>query len=207
MATPPLWLTWAKRLQTMAQTGLTYARDPYDIERYHEIADIALQMFADRSALDLAALEELFASERGHATPKVDVRAAVFRDDEVMLVRERSDGCWTLPGGWSDVGETASESAVRETREEAGYDVRVTRLLALYDKRVHPHPPQAFYVFKVIFEAVIVGGEPAASDETDAVAFFRADALPPLSLGRILPSQILRAFALHADSAAPADFD
>jgi len=207
MSVPPLWLPWAKRLQTMAQTGLTYARDPHDLERYREITEIALQIFAAGSASELGSVRALFAHERGHATPKVDVRVAVFRNDTVLMVRERQDGLWTLPGGWSDVGETAAESAVREVREESGYDVSVTRLLALYDKRMHPHPPQAFYVFKLIFEATIVGGEAQCSDETDGVAFFTADALPPLSLDRILPAQIARAFALHADPAAAADFD
>lgn len=203
----PPWLAWAKRLQTMSQTGLTYARDPYDVERYREMAAIALEMFAARSELDLPALRDLFALERGHATPKVDTRVAAFRDDTVLLVRERRDGRWTLPGGWADVGETASENAAREVLEESGFDVRITRLLALYDKRVHAHPPQAEYVYKLVFEATIVGGEPRTSDETDEIGFFRATALPPLSLPRILPSQIARAFELHADPAAPTEFD
>lgn len=191
----------------MSQTGLTYARDPYDVERYREIDAIALEMYAARSELDLPALRDLFAFERGHATPKIDTRVAAFRDDCVLLVRERIDGLWTLPGGWADVGETASENAAREVREESGFDVRITRLLALYDKRVHPHPPQAQYVYKLVFEATIVGGEPRTSDETDAVAFFRAAEVPPLSLARILPSQLARAFELHADPTAPTEFD
>jgi ADP-ribose pyrophosphatase YjhB (NUDIX family) len=207
MMNSPPWIAWAKRLQTMSQTGLTYARDPYDIERYREIAEISLEMFAAGSELELPVLRDLFAAERGHATPKVDVRVAAFRDETILLVRERSDGLWTLPGGWADVGESASEGATREVLEESGFEVRVTRLLALYDKRLHGHPPDAYYIYKIIFEATIVGGAARASDETDDVGFFSADSLPPLSLRRILPSQIARAFELHADPAAPAIFD
>lgn len=207
MMNSPAWITWAKRLQTMSQTGLTYARDPYDIERYREIAEIALEIFAAGSELEIPVLRGLFASERGHATPKVDVRVAAFRDETILLVRERSDGLWTLPGGWADVGESASEGAAREVLEESGFEVRITRLLALYDKRLHAHPPDAYYIYKVIFEATIVGGAARASDETDDARFFSADSLPPLSLRRILPSQIARAFELHADPAAAALFD
>jgi len=198
----------------MAQNGLTYSKDRYDIERYREIADIAFHMMAEGGGVPKNSVIDLFRFERGHATPKVDVRVAVFGSredrDKILLVRERGDGGWTLPGGWADVNETPSEAAVRECREESGYVVRVTRLLAAWDKRKHPHPPQAFFVCKLVFEAEIESMESAGGDgfETDGVAFFRRDSLPPLSLDRTVPSQIERLFELHEMGPnVPADFD
>lgn len=207
----PRWLDWAKELQAMAQTGLTYCRDPWDIERYQRIRAMAAQMLAGGAGLDAQRVLPWFAGESGHATPKLDVRTACFRDDgdgaRVLLVRERSDGRWTLPGGWVDVGESAAEAAVRETREEAGCTVRITRLLALYDNRRHPHPPSPWYIHKAIFLGELEDGTGDGGDgrETDARDFFAADALPPLSLGRILPQQLQRLFVLRAGGTT--DFD
>jgi ADP-ribose pyrophosphatase YjhB (NUDIX family) len=212
-AAQPKWLEWAKRLQTMAQNGLNYTQDRYDIGRYQEIAEIAIEMMALGSDTELSLVRDLFTYETGHATPKVDVRVAAFRDTAhgpmVLLVRERHDGTWTLPGGWADVGETPSEAARREVREESGFDVEITRLLAVYDKRMHPHPPQPYYIYKLFFEARIMGSSSDAGDgfETDAVGFFGPNALPPLSLDRTLPGQILRMLELHATPEAVADFD
>ncbi|HEY6290008.1 MAG TPA: NUDIX hydrolase [Terriglobia bacterium] len=213
ISTEPRWVEWAKRLQTMAQNGLNYAQDRYDIARYKEIGEIALAMMAAGSRTGLEEVRELFAHETGHATPKLDVRVAAFREEagpRILLVRERRDGLWTLPGGWADVGEGPSAAAAREVREESGFEVRITRLLALHDKRQHPHPPDAYYIYKLFFEAEIVGGHSAGGDgfETDAVDFFAAGALPPLSLNRALPEQVLRMFELHAAGpSTPADFD
>jgi ADP-ribose pyrophosphatase YjhB (NUDIX family) len=203
----PKWLQWAKALQTMAQTGLTYAKDPYDIARYVAIREIAFEMMATHADVDLAHVRDLFQYEYGHATPKVDVRAAVFRGNTILLVRERSDGCWTLPGGWADVGETPSEAVAREVFEESGYRVRVRRLLAVYDRDKQGHPPHPYHVYKVFFECDIVGGFPADSSETDGVGFFSEDALPPLSLTRVTPAQIQRLFEHHRDPTLMADFD
>ena len=210
----PAWLDWAKRLRTMAQTGLTYAHDPYDIERYKEITEIALGMMALGADAPIEQLRDLFAGETGHATPKVGVRTAVFRGGpekpEILMVRELSDGLWTLPGGWADVDESPREAAAREVLEETGYEVRITRLLALFDKRKHPHPPQPLHIWVLYFEGKIVGGGDSGGDgrETDAMGFFPRDALPPLSLRRALPSQIARLFALRdAGPGAPSYFD
>jgi ADP-ribose pyrophosphatase YjhB (NUDIX family) len=210
----PKWLDWAKRLQTMAQNGLHYAKDSYDTARYQEIAEIAGEMLAFGSDGDVEKVRELLANEKGHATPKVDVRVAAFRDGasgpEILLVREKGDGLWTLPGGWADVGETPSSAAAREVLEESGFEVRITRLLAVYDRNLRGHPPHAFHIYKIFFEGEIVGGHGAGSDglETDAVDFFAADAVPPLSLGRTVPEQVRRMFELHAAGpGTPADFD
>ena len=203
----PKWLEWAKSLQTMSQTGLTYAKDPYDIERYKIIRDMAAEMMATQTNADYAYIKDLFSREEGYATPKVDVRGATFRDDCVLLVKERSDGGWTLPGGWADVGEGPSEATVREVREESGYEVRVTRLLALYDKAKHDHPPSPYYTYNVYFDCELVGGTPRGSNETDGVDFFDVKKLPPLSLERITPAVIARLFELHQNPGLPTDFD
>jgi ADP-ribose pyrophosphatase YjhB (NUDIX family) len=203
----PQWLHWAKQLQTMAQTGLTYAKDPYDIARYKSISEMALEMMALGTPVPISHIRSLFEAERGYATPKVDVRAAVFKDNAILLVKERSDGGWTLPGGWADVGESASEGVVREVVEESGYQVRATRLLAVYDRDKHGHPPLEYYVYKMFFECEIVGGAAANSVETEDVNFFTQENLPPLSLTRVVPTQIHRLFELHNQPTAATDFD
>ncbi len=203
----PQWLRWAKTLQAMAQTGLTYAQDPYDIERYESIREMAFEMMAAHSHTDISVVRQLFQEEQGYATPKVDVRAATFKDNTILLVKERSDGGWTLPGGWADVGDSPSKAVAREVLEESGYHVRVTRLLAVYDRNKHGHPPHPHHVYKLFFQCEIEGGAPATSIETDDVAFFSVDALPPLSLTRVTPPQIDRLFTLYHQPAAPTDFD
>jgi ADP-ribose pyrophosphatase YjhB (NUDIX family) len=203
----PQWLQWAKSLQTMTQTGLTYSKDPYDIVRYEAIRDIAYEMMAANAHVDVEHIRQFFQEEQGHATPKVDVRAAIFKDDTILLVKERSDGGWTLPGGWADVGESASEAVAREVFEESGYRVRVTRLLAVYDRNKQGHPPYPYYVYKIYFSCEIVGGTPTPSSETSDIAFFTQDAIPPLSLPRVTPAQIERFFAMHQHPETAADFD
>ncbi len=128
----PRWLALAQRLQALAQSGLTYSENPFDIERYRAVQEVAAEMVADCAGADLQMVRELFAGQPGYATPKVDVRGVVFRDDSVLLVKERVDCRWTLPGGWADVNESPAEATVREVYEESGYRTRATKLLALY---------------------------------------------------------------------------
>jgi ADP-ribose pyrophosphatase YjhB (NUDIX family) len=149
----------------------------------------------------------LFATEEGYATPKVDVRGAVFRDDGILLVRERSDGLWTLPGGWADVGDTPAAAVEREIFEESGYTAKATRLVAVYDRDRQGHPPIPYAVYKLYFICELTGGAPATNHETDEVGFFREDTLPPLSLSRTLPHQIARLFAHYRNPHWPADFE
>jgi ADP-ribose pyrophosphatase YjhB (NUDIX family) len=205
----PPWVAWAQRLQALAQNGLTYNTNPFEIERNHAIQRVAEEMLAAGTGLDPGALHDLFAGEVGHATPKVDVRGAVFQDDTILLVKERADGRWTLPGGWVDVGEPPSRAVEREVVEESGYETRAVQLLALYDRNHarHAHPPHPFHIYKLFFRCELLGGAPTHSIETDGVDFFREDALPPLSLGRVTPAQIARLFehARHPDW--PTDFD
>jgi ADP-ribose pyrophosphatase YjhB (NUDIX family) len=205
--TDPQWLAWARRLQALAQSGLTFSRDQYDIERYEEIRTIAAAMVAAGAGADFGAVRDLFTLDTGYTTPKVDVRAAIFRDDGILLVRERSDGMWTLPGGWADVGDTPAQAVEREVLEETGYRARAAKLLAVYDRTTHGHPPIPFAVYKLYFLCEITGGAAAATHETDEVGFFREDALPPLSLTRTLPAQVARLFQHHRHPEWPTDFD
>lgn len=188
----PQWLSWAKRLQAIAQTGLTYAKDPYDIERYEAIREISAEMMSGGTTprIDPATLVDCFKRDTGYATPKVDVRAAVFDGDRILLVQEREDGLWTLPGGWADVDDPPSVAAVREVKEESGYDVVVKRLVAVLDRNLHGHPPFPFHTYKLFFLCELVGGAAAVSYEILDTGFFRLDELPPLSLTRVVPPQI-----------------
>lgn len=202
------WTRWCARLQALAQTGLTFARDAYDVERYKELREIAAQMLAAGAQVELPALGRWLETDTGYATPKVDVRGVIFRDQKLLLVRERSDGLWTLPGGWADVGESPADNVVREVREETGFDTRVTRLLALFDRALHPHePPFPFHVYKIFLRCEITGGMAQQSSETSEVAFFAEAELPELSLTRVTPWQIRRMFEHARDEGLPADFD
>lgn len=207
MSNPP-WLDWARRLQALAQSGLTYCKEKFDIERYHEIREIAAEMMAAGCTSENAArLRDLFAQQSGYATPKIDVRVGAFRDGRILLVRELEDGCWTLPGGWADVGERPSLAAVREAREESGYEVRLTKLAAVFDRDLHGHPPYAFHSYKMFFMAEVVGGAPENSHETADAQFFAEDQLPPLSLIRVTPSQIAHLYEHLRHPQLPTSYD
>lgn len=199
-------LRWAQRIQAIAQTGLTYARDPFDRQRYEELRELAIEMAAEAGAAADAA-RAAFTSEDSYPTPKVDVRAVVFRDDELLLVREARTGAWTLPGGWADVGDTPGGVAERETREESGYAVKARKMIAVFDKSRHEHPPSLYYTYKMLVLCELVGGEARESHETDGVGFFGRDALPELDLERTTPGQVAAAFAHGADPSLPTEFD
>jgi ADP-ribose pyrophosphatase YjhB (NUDIX family) len=212
----PNWLTWAKQVAALAQSGLTYSQNPYDTERYEQLRDIAGQMMAggfDAGGpgldIDKETFLKFFPLEEGYMTPKVDVRAAAFRDDKILLVKEKLDGGWTLPGGWADPGQSAGEAVVREAFEESGFHVRATKLAAVYDRSKHPHLPyMPFHIYKLFFICEITGGAVALSHETTGVDFFAQDAIPqPLSIARTLPEQIARMFEHYRNPALPTDFD
>ena len=203
----PAWLDWTKRLQAIAQTGLTYTDDVYDTERYEQLRTIVAEIVANYTDADLRHVEGLLAKESGHATPKVAVLGVVFRDDRLLLVRQRGEGQWSLPGGWADVGESPGEAVVREVREESGFRTRASKLLAVQDRDRHGHTPLPFYVYKLLFLCDIIGGEAATSAKTDAVDFFPETDLPELSIGRVTEKQIARVFEHHRLPDWPADFD
>jgi ADP-ribose pyrophosphatase YjhB (NUDIX family) len=203
----PEWLDWARRLQAIAQTGLTYAEDRFDVERYTSIRSIAAEIMSSNVGAPAPGVVDMFSVDGGYATPKVDVRAAVFRDSKILLVRERVDGCWTLPGGWADVGDPPSVAAVREVKEESGFDVVARKLLAVYDRDLHGHPPIPFHAYKIFFLCELTGGTAQTSHETDAVDFFPADSLPPLSLTRTTEGEIQHMFEHYSHPDWPASFD
>lgn len=204
---PQLW-TLARRLQALAQTGLAYTTGPYDRERYEAVSGIAAELMAMQCATPPETFRQLFAAQDGYATPKVDVRAAVFREGKVLLVREAADGLWTMPGGWADVNDTPTDAVEREALEESGFRVRAVKLAAVFDRAKHGHePPFPFHIYKLFFLCEIRGGSPRTSVETLAVDFFAQDALPPLSTSRLVPAQVLRMFAHAANPALPTDFD
>ncbi|MDF9833578.1 ADP-ribose pyrophosphatase YjhB (NUDIX family) [Ereboglobus sp. PH5-5] len=167
------WLEWSRRLQAIAQTGLTFTRDFYDIERYKAIRQLAAEMLAAGSGMEQSAILGLMENETGYATPKVDVRGVVFRGDKLLLVRERADGKWTLPGGWADVCASPAENVVREIHEESGLLTRALKILAVFDREKHEHaPPFAFHIYKIFMLCAIEGGKETTSEETDSAGFF-----------------------------------
>jgi ADP-ribose pyrophosphatase YjhB (NUDIX family) len=203
----PAWLDWSRRLAAIAQSGLAYGPGQYDAERYELVREIAAEIAAAGADTPLKRIRELFARDAGHATPKVDVRGAVFRGGAVLLVRERADGFWNLPGGWVDVQESPSEAVEREVLEESGYRVRAARLLALWDRRKHRHPPHPWHVYKIVFGCTLLGDEQAAiAGETDAAEFFPVTRLPELG-PKTTREQIERLFELERRPSQPPDFD
>jgi ADP-ribose pyrophosphatase YjhB (NUDIX family) len=200
--------TWTRRVQAIAQTGLAFTRDHYDQQRYEELLAIAAEMMAAGAGIpDSQKVLDLFREERGYATPKIEVRGAVLHDGQVLLVREREDGGWTLPGGWADVGDTPSAMVVREVKEESGYDVVPRKLAALFDRNKHPHPPIASHAYKLFFLCDLIGGEAAPSFETPEVAFFPSNDLPKLSPSRVTEYQIRHMFEHAAHPEWPTTFD
>jgi ADP-ribose pyrophosphatase YjhB (NUDIX family) len=202
------WLVAAQRLRAMAQTGLTYSKDRFDLERYRELTTIAHGMLAELLMSAPATIAEAFAIEKGYPTPKLDVRTAVFSEGRILLVQEWLDGGWTLPGGWADEGDSPREAAERECREESGYEVKVTRLIGLRDRSRHEYRPRHLGgIWKVLFLAEVTGGEPTVSHETTDVGFFELAQLPSLSLARTLPADLELAWRYQLDPTLPPSFD
>lgn len=186
------YIAIARELESMAQTGLHYAGDEYDRDRYKRLREIAAEILSDRGNLRRENIIEWNDSEFGYATPKVDVRAFILREGKVFLVREDADaGRWTLPGGWADVNDSPSEATIREVLEESGYEVEVKRLLAVYDRERQKHsPPYPYHIYKIFFECEITGGAPRPNRESSECGFFGMDQLPELSSSRVLKRQI-----------------
>jgi ADP-ribose pyrophosphatase YjhB (NUDIX family) len=206
-AAEPAWLTIGRELKAIAQIGLSFNHDPYDRARYERIRELSAALIAQGSGHDVHPLLEAFRAEAGYATPKVDVRAAVFADGRVLLVREVSDGFWTLPGGWADVNESPSMSAVREVVEESGFEARAVKLAAVYDYRKRNRPQHLDSIYKLFFICELTGGSARPSIETSEVAFFARDELPALSVGRTTAAQIEGMFRHAEEPGLPTDFD
>lgn len=205
----PQWLTYAKRLQAIASTGLHFGRDEFDRERYAEVADIAKEMLAKLGSVPVERIEGLVSDfAQGYATPKVDVRGAIIEDDAVLLIRERSDGLWTLPGGFADVGRSAASNVEKEVFEEAGLRVEACRLYGVRYKAKQPNAADARDFYKMFFLCKRLEAGPArAGGEASEADFFKLNQLPPLSPGRVIESDIQAAFACTSDKDRPAFFD
>lgn len=203
----PIWLEWARRIEALAQAGLHYSVSEYDLDRYRQLKELSAEIVARHTALPQEEILSHFALADGYSTPKVDVRAAVVQDGKLLLVRERVDGGWTLPGGWVDVGDLPAAAAERECREESGYLVRAERLVGVYDAnrlgelRFH-------HAFKLVFLCRLTGGEAAASYETTEVGWFSPEEIPqPFSGERTKSRHIGDIFRAYSDPAFQTVFD
>ncbi|MFC7440539.1 NUDIX hydrolase [Laceyella putida] len=186
----PFWLKTAKRIQAIAQSGLAYCRDPFDIERFQELSEISAHMLSHYIDMPVENVKTWFLNETGYQTPKVDVRAVVMKERELLFVKEKSDGKWSLPGGWAEPGLSLRENIIKEVAEESGYEVETERVLAVLDRNRHKHPPSPFYIYKIFVLCRLVGGKPMTSIETEGVAFHSTDSLPELSTERVTREQI-----------------
>jgi ADP-ribose pyrophosphatase YjhB (NUDIX family) len=203
----PQWLTWARKIDSLAQAGLAYSENEYDLDRYRQLKALAAEIVADHTTLPEKQVLEVFELPIGYATPKVDVRAAVVQDGKLLMVRERVDNGWTLPGGWVEVGDRPAEAAERETIEESGYQVRAMRLVGVYDgNRVGEL--RFHHAYKLVFLCDLIGGEAAISSETSEVGWFGPGEIPhPFSGERTKSRHITDIFAAVNDPTIPTVFD
>lgn len=184
---------WAAELQSLAQAGLYYGRDVFDRERYRRVRDIAAEMLSERAGLPVETVRGLFCGEVGYQTPKIDTRAAIIRDGQILLVRERN-GLWSLPGGWCDFDLSPAENAVKEAREEAGMAVEILSLIAAQDRKKHNQPEYVYNILKLFYLCRPLGGAFAPNTETTAAAWFPENALPPLAEEKNTPAQVAMCF-------------
>lgn len=191
----PRWLDWAREIQAISQTGMHFAENVYQRQRYQRLSEIAAEIIAEHSNLDQSGLVDLFNEQIGYATPRIDVRGAVFLDGKLLLVREILDAGWTMPGGWADVGDIPSSAVEREVFEESGFEVNARKIIGIYDAN-RTGKLEVFHAFKIVFLCDILGGEARPSEETSEVAFFTQDDIPDsLSGERTRPRHIQDAFA------------
>ncbi|OHR66943.1 ADP-ribose pyrophosphatase [Bacillus sp. HMSC76G11] len=188
------WLEWAKKIQALSQAGLTFSKDVYDIERYEELRNLSAEIMREYTGLEMKKIKNLFTNETGYQTPKTDVRGVVFDNNKILMVREKIDDRWSLPGGFCDIGLSPSENIVKEIKEESGYDVVPKKLLALLDMNKHPHPPQPYHYYKLFIQCEVIGGQARNGLETKGINFYDEDDLPVLSLGRNTDTQIKMLF-------------
>jgi ADP-ribose pyrophosphatase YjhB (NUDIX family) len=202
------WLLWAREIQALAQTGNTYAQNEFDTQRYHRLTEIAAEIIASHSNLTENELMEIYKGQQGYATPKVDLRSAVFNTDgELLMVQERIDGTWTMPGGWADVGDVPSEGAEREVWEEAGFKVKAAKVVGVYNVKFPPGMI-LFHLYKIVYLCDLIEGKARPSIETTDVRFFKREDIPEDLLGfRTTVRHIDDAFKAHTDSSLPTVFD
>lgn len=204
----PKWLNWARSLQAIAQNGLAYSPNKFDVERFQQIREISAEIIEKHAQEDKNGILQLYCRETDYATPKVDVRAAAFKDGKILMVKETSDHKWSLPGGWADINSSPSENVIRETFEESGFEVKPVKLAAVYDRSKNPHLPLWHYhIYKMFFICEIIGGKPTTSIETEEIAFFQQETLPELSVSKVLTKQIDLMFQHYKNPELPTHFD
>lgn len=203
----PRWLEWAREIQALSQTGLTYSEDDYQTQRYRRLMEIAAEIVESHADLPREPVLQNFLVQPGYATPKVDVRGAVIQDNKILLVQERADELWCMPGGWADVGDLPSEMVEREVWEESGFNVVARKVIGVYDANRSGVPPEFYHAYKIVFLCEIVGGWARSSNETLAVDFFSFDDLPPLSAERTNKRHLAEVYAHLHDRHRPAAFD
>ncbi|WP_110654658.1 NUDIX hydrolase [Salinicola halimionae] len=202
------WLVWAKRLSALADTGLHYCHDKFDRERYEEVAEIATSMMAALGDIPIGRVNLALGEGEGHVTPKIDVRAAIIDDGKILLVKEKMDGRWTMPGGYAEIGLSAAENTVKEVWEEAGVTVEAKRLYAIRHKAKHAYPPDVLDFYKLFFLCERLDSAPLdPGHEVHDAAYFSPAELPPLSEPRVIARDIVEAFAYLADPHRPAIID
>ncbi|MCJ7843331.1 NUDIX hydrolase [Lederbergia sp. NSJ-179] len=201
------WLEWAQKIQALSQAGIAFSKDAYDIERFEELRKISVEIMAEYTNMSTEKITNLFANETGYQTPKVDIRGVVFQENQILLVKEKHDGLWSLPGGFCDIGLSPSENIVKEIQEESGFNVTTTKLLAVLDTHKHDHPPQSSHYYKLFIQCEISGGRAISGLETADVAFFAKDQLPPLSRKRNTETQMHMLFDFLKDPNKETVFD
>lgn len=203
----PRWLQWAREIQALAQSGETFSQNRWQSQRYQRLMEIAAEIVSEHTHFSVEPIYENFKAQTGYATPKVDVRGAVFQDGKLLLVRERTDDCWTLPGGWADVGDSPASAVEREVWEESGYEVRASKLIGIYDAN-RVKPLELYHAVKLVFLCEIQSGEATPSDETSEVAFFETGQIPAdLSEERTNSRHIRDALTAYSNSAAATVFE
>ena len=206
MSESPKWLDWAREIYSLSQAGITYSGNDYDIQRYQRLQEITAEMLASQSELNRETILQSFTMQHGYATPKIDVRGAVIRDGKILLVRERADGRWAMPGGWGDIGDGPADMVAREIWEESGFKVTVDKLVGVYDAN-RLQPLEFYHLYKLIFLCSITGGQATPSIETLDVNFFSMDELPPLSETRTNKRILDEVFAHYTNPLRPTYFD
>ena len=202
----PKWLSWAQEIFSLSQSGLTYSGNPYDIERYKRLQEITGEIIASQSKISKETVLESFSMQAGYITPRIDVRGAVIRENKILLIQERADGMWAMPGGWADLGNAPASVAEREVWEESGFRVRAEKVVTVIDAN-RIEPMEFYHAYKIIFLCTLLDGEPRISHETLAVDFFDPKHLPPLSRYRTNEDMIQEVFAHAKDPNRPAAFD
>lgn len=202
------YLNVIKKIKALSETGLVYAQNGYEIERNQELINLSKELMASMAKQPIKKLDSFYMPPIDYPTPKVDVRGFILNErGEVLMAKEKVDGGWTIPGGWADVGYTPAEIAVKEVEEETGIIVEAVRLLAVYDKRCHAHPPSPLYVYKLVFLCRMKGGELRGNFDIEDAGWFKIDELPSLSEDRIVKSQIEELYRLANDESLPVVFD